>query len=256
MSNIADFSFQIWNFHDKWLKKGYLLADKIGNFSSISNKLSLDTTTISLVLLLSDFSLLNIDLLCLGIRPRWLRFMSTNFWKKKKLWLNFNFCVSGYFKCSMITRDSTNMLKRISSSPVFFYSPPTSFTNNVLYIDRSPYHPKTKLEFFFIESNAAGTFSRTPRNHFSIFSRFQPSKIEKKSEEWQRTQIDEPLYFVLHYYRIYSKTGGKRIRTRGAGACQRLLSTNRTTGACAAKCPLCSNDCSSLVASAPQICSF
>ena len=103
--------------------------------------------------------------------------------EKKQLWLNFNFCVSGYFKCSMITRDSTNMLKRISSSPVFFYSPPTSFTNNVLCIDRSPYHPKTKLEFFFIESNAAGTFSRTPRNHFSIFSRFQPSNIEKKSRE-------------------------------------------------------------------------
>ena len=85
VSNIANFSFQIWNFQDKWLKKGYLLADKIRNFSSISNKLSLDTTTISLVLLLSDFSLLNIDLLCLGIRPCWLRFMSTNFWTKKNL---------------------------------------------------------------------------------------------------------------------------------------------------------------------------
>ena len=91
VSNIANFSFQIWNFQDKWLKKGYLLADKIRNFSSISNKLSLDTTTISLVLLLSDSSLLNIDLLCLGIRPRWLRFMSTNFWTKKKLRLNLIF---------------------------------------------------------------------------------------------------------------------------------------------------------------------
>ena len=60
---------KIWNFREKWLKKGYLLADKIRNFSSISNNLSLDTTTISLVLLPSDFSLLNIDLLCLGIRP-------------------------------------------------------------------------------------------------------------------------------------------------------------------------------------------
>ena len=50
--------------------------------------------------------------------------------------------------------------------------------------------------------------------------------------------MDEPLYFVLHYYRIYSKTGGKQIRTHGAGACQRLLSTNKnSTGACEVKHP-------------------
>ena len=51
------------------------LAVKIRNVSSISNKLSPDTATISLVLLLSDFFLLNIDLLCLGVRPCWLQFM-------------------------------------------------------------------------------------------------------------------------------------------------------------------------------------
>ena len=56
-------------FPRKMIEKGYLLADKIRNFSSISNNLSLDTTTIYLP---SDFSLLNIDLLCLGIRPLWL----------------------------------------------------------------------------------------------------------------------------------------------------------------------------------------
>ena len=171
VSNIANFSFQIWNFQDKWLKEGYLLADKIRNFSSISNKLSLDTTTISLVLLLSDFSLLNIDLLCLGIRPRWLRFMSTNFWTKKKLRLNFNFC----FKCSVITWDSTNMLKRISSSPVFFYSPPTSFTNNVLCIDRSPYYPKTTLEFFFITFRLLEVtrLGLSPAHYATIFRLFR-----------------------------------------------------------------------------------
>ena len=65
------------------------------------------------------------------------------------------------------------MLKRISSSPVFFNSPPTSFTNNVLRIDRSHY-------FSSFESNAAGTFSRIPRNHFLVLSRFQLSNIEKK----------------------------------------------------------------------------
>ena len=81
---------------------------------------------------------------------------------KKKLWLNFNLCVSGYFKCSIITWESTNMLKRISGSPVFFYNPPTSFTNNVLRMDRSHY-------FSPFESNAAGTFSRIPRNHFFDF---------------------------------------------------------------------------------------
>ena len=44
------------------IEKVYLLSDKICNFSSVSNKLSLDSTTISLVLLLCDFSSLNIDL--------------------------------------------------------------------------------------------------------------------------------------------------------------------------------------------------
>ena len=181
---------KIWNFREKWLEKGYLLADKIRNFSSISNNLSLDTTTISLVLLPSDFSLLNIDLLCLGIRPLWLWFMSTNFWAEKKLWLNFNLCLSGYFKCSIITWDSTNMLKRISGSPVFFYNPPTSFTNNVLRIDRSPYHPKTTLEFFFITFRLLKVtrLGLSPAYHATIFlilSRFQLSYIEKKSQEWQ-----------------------------------------------------------------------
>ena len=61
------------------IEKDYLLADKI------RNKLSPDTATISLVLLLSDFSLLNIDLLCLGVRPCWLQFMWTNFWTKTTL---------------------------------------------------------------------------------------------------------------------------------------------------------------------------
>ena len=50
----------------------------------------------------------------------------------------------------MITWHSTNMLKLISSSPVFLHSLPTSFKNNVLRIDHSSYHPKTTLEFFFI----------------------------------------------------------------------------------------------------------
>ena len=37
---------------------------------------------------------------------------------------------------------------------------------------------------------------------------------------------------------IDSKTGGKQTRTRGASACQRLLSTNKNFyGTCAARCP-------------------
>ena len=51
------------------IEKSLLSPIKSVIFSSISNKLSLDTTTISLVLLLSDFSSLHVDLFCLGIRP-------------------------------------------------------------------------------------------------------------------------------------------------------------------------------------------
>ena len=77
------------------------------------------------------------------------------------------------------------MLKRISSSPVFFYSPPTSFTNNVLCIDRSPYYPKTTLEFFFItfrllKVTRLGLSPAYHATHFLILSRFQLSYIEKK----------------------------------------------------------------------------
>ena len=76
------------------------------------------------------------------------------------------------FKCSMITWESTNMLKRISSSPVFYRTLFVKDAQNntwILFHNFSPF-----------ESNAAGTFSRIQRNHFSIFLRFQPSNIEKK----------------------------------------------------------------------------
>ena len=48
-----------------------------------------------------------------------------------------------------------------------------------LHIDRPPYHPKTTLE-----SNAAGDFlPDTMQPFFDFFSHFQPSNIEKKSQE-------------------------------------------------------------------------
>ena len=46
-----------------------------------------------------------------------------------------------------------------------------------------PFQNKTWIlfhNFSPFESSVAWTFSRIPRNHFSIFSRFQPSNIEKK----------------------------------------------------------------------------
>ena len=150
---------------------------------------------------------------------------------KKKLWLNFNLCLSGYFKCSIITWDSTNMLKRISSSPVFFYNPPTSFTNNVLRIDRSHY-------FSPFESNAAGTFSRIPRNHFFDFVAL-PAKLhwEKITRMTINTNSRAIVFRALLLSHVF-KNWREQIRTRGAGACQRLLSTYRNyTGAFAAKCP-------------------
>ena len=61
VSTIANFQLPNLIFLRQMIEKS-LLSDKICNFSSISNKLSLDTTTISQVLLLCDFSLLNIDL--------------------------------------------------------------------------------------------------------------------------------------------------------------------------------------------------
>ena len=62
VSTIANFQLPNLIFLRQMIEKVYLLSDKICNFSSVSNKLSLDTTTISLVLLLCDFSSLNIDL--------------------------------------------------------------------------------------------------------------------------------------------------------------------------------------------------
>ena len=123
--------------------------------------------------------------LCLGIRPRWLQFMSTNFWTEKKFLLNFNFCLSGYFKCSMITWDSTNMQKGISSSPKVFLQPFYILHKYVLRIDCSSSHPKTTLKFFFIhfcllKITRLGPSPAYHGNHFSIFSRFQPSNIEEK----------------------------------------------------------------------------
>ena len=68
------------------IKKTFPYCDKVRNYSSIFNKL-FDVTTVSLVLPLSYFSFLDIDLFCFGNRPRRLWFMS-----KKLLKLNLNFC--------------------------------------------------------------------------------------------------------------------------------------------------------------------
>ena len=58
------------------IQKRFLYSDKIYNYSSISNKLSLDLTTISQVETSSFFSLLDIDLFCFENRPRGLHFMT------------------------------------------------------------------------------------------------------------------------------------------------------------------------------------
>ena len=51
------------------IEKNFLYPEEIHNYSCISNKLSFDVTTVSLVLTLSYFSLLDIDLVCLGNWP-------------------------------------------------------------------------------------------------------------------------------------------------------------------------------------------
>ena len=63
-------------------------SDKIRDYSFISHKL-FDVTTVSLVLTLSYFSLLDIDRFCFGNRSRRLWFVSK---KKKLLKQNMNFC--------------------------------------------------------------------------------------------------------------------------------------------------------------------
>ena len=56
-----------------------------------------------------------------------------------------------------------------------------------LHIDRPPYHPKTTRIIFHnfspFESNAAGDFLPDTMQPFFDFFRFQPSNIEKKSQE-------------------------------------------------------------------------
>ena len=131
----------------------------------------------------------------------------------------------------MSTWDSSNVQKWISSSPVFFHSPPTSFTNNVLCIDRSSYHPKITLELFFItihilEVTPLGLSSTYHATIFRFYRASSQVTLRKKSQEWQQTQIDEPILFRASLLpRLFESW--KQIRTRGAGACQRLLSTKK-----------------------------
>ena len=142
----------------------------------------------------------------------------------------------------MSTWDSSNVQKWISSSPVFFHSPPTSFTNNVLCIDRSSYHPKITLELFFItihilEVTPLGLSSTYHATIFRFYRASSQVTLRKKSQEWQQTQIDEPFYFVLPYYRAYSKAGNKYVRVAQVHASGYSQQRKNYTGACTEKCP-------------------
>ena len=66
-------------------EKRFPYFDKIHNYSSIYNKLSFDVTTISLVLTLSYFSLLDIVLFCFDNRPCRLWFVSKESFETKQL---------------------------------------------------------------------------------------------------------------------------------------------------------------------------
>ena len=52
------------------IEKNFLYPEEIHNYLSISNELSFDVTTVSLLLTLSYFSLLDIGLFSFGNRPR------------------------------------------------------------------------------------------------------------------------------------------------------------------------------------------
>ena len=113
------------------IEKTFPYSDKIHDYSSISNEL-FDVTTVSLVPMLSFFSLLDIDRFCFGNRPCRLWFMSKkSFWNKTETSVNVNTSLkvevhstsgtvealkqhsqeSEYFKWSTITWDSNDTIK-------------------------------------------------------------------------------------------------------------------------------------------------
>ena len=86
-------------------------SDKIRDYSFISHKL-FDVTTVSLVLTLSYFSLLDIDRFCFGNRSRRLWFVS----KKKKL-LKQNFLLKLEVHCISSTVEAVeNAHRKVSTS--------------------------------------------------------------------------------------------------------------------------------------------
>ena len=106
------------------------------------------------------------------------------------------------------------MLKRISSSPVFFYSPLTSFTNNVLCIDRSPYHPNTTLEFFFITFRLLKVtrLGLSPAHHATIFRFFRAfsqvtgKKISRMTTNTNRRAIVFRAPLLPHLFENWRET--------------------------------------------------
>ena len=114
------------------------------------------------------------------------------------------------------------MLKRISSSPVFFYSPPTSSTNNVLCIDRSPYYPKTTLEFFFITFRLLKVtrLGLSPAHHatnfrfFRAFSQVTLRKISRMTTNTNRRAIVFRAPLLPHLFENWRETNANARRRR------------------------------------------
>ena len=99
------------------IQKRFLYSDKIYNYSSISNNLSFDWTTISLVETLSYFSLLDINLICFCHRPRRLWFLTKKtFETKHKLLKTFIFRFNWKY-IALAVKALENALKKMSEFP-------------------------------------------------------------------------------------------------------------------------------------------
>ena len=85
------------------IEKNFLYPEEIHNYFSISNELSFDVTTVSLLLTLSYFSLLDIGLFSFGNRPRRLWFMSKKSFETKQTSLIFNSSLQLQVHCTSST---------------------------------------------------------------------------------------------------------------------------------------------------------
>ena len=133
---------------------------------------------------------------------------------------------SEYYKCSIITWDSTNMMKWLSSTSVFFNSYSASFANNLIFIDRFN-HLETRLKVVYVRFNFLKVIRLwlSSAHHTTIFglsgafTQVTNGKITRMTRKFfsnTRTIIESSVEFSARNGRIAS---GYAYEKKGQGTC-------------------------------------